>query len=170
MSIQIHKTAIVDKGATLGENTKVWHWTHICAGANIGKGCSFGQNVFIGNDVRIGNNCKVQNNVSIFDSVVLEDGVFCGPSMVFTNVINPRANIVRKNEYRPTLVKRGVTIGANATIVCGSTLGAYCFIGAGALINKDVKPFALMTGVPAKRIGWVNKDGNRVDIQPKVED
>jgi UDP-2-acetamido-3-amino-2,3-dideoxy-glucuronate N-acetyltransferase len=161
----VHPTAIVDEGAQIGEDTRVWHWVHICGQAKIGKGCSFGQNVFVGNDVVIGNNCKVQNNVSIYDAVRLEDDVFCGPSMVFTNVYNPRSAIERKNEYRQTLAKKGATIGANATIVCGVTLGEYCFIAAGAVINKDVEPFALMAGVPAKRIGWMNEHGDRVDKQ-----
>ena len=165
-NIIIHSSAIVDKGANIGLGTKVWHWTHICSGASIGRYCSFGQNVFIANDVIIGNNCKVQNNVSIYDSVVLEDDVFCGPSMVFTNVYNPRAKINRKNEYRRTVVKKGATIGANATIVCGVILGENCFIGAGAVVTKDVEPFSLMVGVPAKRIGWVNKRGEKVDNRP----
>jgi UDP-2-acetamido-3-amino-2,3-dideoxy-glucuronate N-acetyltransferase len=147
----------------------VWHWAHICSGAKIGTGCSFGQNVFVGNDVVIGNNVKVQNNVSIYDAVTLEDDVFCGPSMVFTNVFNPRSGVVRKDEYRRTLVKRGSTIGANATIVCGVTLGEYSFVAAGAVINKDVKPFALMAGVPARQIGWMSKFGEKLNL-PLVGD
>lgn len=163
-AITIHPTAIVDEGAQLGTGSRVWHWAHICSGAKIGSGCSFGQNVFVGNDVVIGNNVKVQNNVSIYDAVTLEDDVFCGPSMVFTNVFNPRSGVVRKDEYRRTLVKRGSTIGANATIVCGVILGEYSFIAAGAVINKDVKPFALMAGVPAKQIGWMSKFGEKLNL------
>jgi UDP-2-acetamido-3-amino-2,3-dideoxy-glucuronate N-acetyltransferase len=163
-AITIHPTAIVDEGAQLGAGSRVWHWAHICSGAKIGSGCSFGQNVFVGNDVVIGNNVKVQNNVSIYDAVTLEDDVFCGPSMVFTNVFNPRSGVVRKDEYRRTLVKRGSTIGANATIVCGVILGEYSFIAAGAVINKDVKPFALMAGVPAKQIGWMSKFGEKLNL------
>jgi UDP-2-acetamido-3-amino-2,3-dideoxy-glucuronate N-acetyltransferase len=166
----VHPTAIVDEGAQIGEGTHIWHWVHICSKARIGRGCSFGQNVYVGNDVIIGNNCKVQNNVSIYDAVRLENDVFCGPSMVFTNVYNPRSAIERKNEYRQTIVKKGATIGANATIVCGVTLGEYCFIAAGAVINKDVKPFALMAGVPAKQVGWMNKQGERVDEQPSLDE
>ena len=163
-AITIHPTAIVDEGAQLGAGSRVWHWAHICSGAKIGSGCSFGQNVFVGNDVVIGNNVKVQNNVSIYDAVMLEDDVFCGPSMVFTNVFNPRSGVVRKDEYRRTLVKRGSTIGANATIVCGVILGEYSFIAAGAVINKDVKHFALMAGVPAKQIGWMSKFGEKLNL------
>ena len=167
MNITIHPTAIVDEGAQLGDGTRVWHWVHISGGAKIGERCSFGQNVFVGNDVVIGNNCKVQNNVSIYDAVILEDDVFCGPSMVFTNVYNPRSAVIRKNEYRSTLVKKGATIGANATIVCGVTLGEYCFIAAGAVITRDVEPYALMAGVPARQIGWMNEFGEKVPSQPK---
>jgi len=166
MAYSAHPTAIIDEGAQLGDGTRVWHWVHISAGAKIGELCSFGQNVYVGNDVVIGNNVKVQNNVSIYDAVTLEDDVFCGPSMVFTNVYNPRSAVSRKNEYRPTLVKKGATIGANATIVCGVTLGEYCFIAAGAVITRDVEPFALMAGVPAKRIGWMNEHGERVTESP----
>jgi len=166
--ITIHPTAIVDEGAIIGAGTRVWHWVHICSQAQIGSQCSFGQNVFIGNDVIIGNNCKIQNNVSVYDAVKLEDDVFCGPSMVFTNVYNPRSAVIRKNEYRRTLVKKGATIGANATIICGITVGEYCFIAAGAVINKDVKPYALMAGIPAKRIGWMNAEGERITKQPKL--
>ncbi len=168
MNVTIHPTSIVDDGAQLGEGTRVWHWVHISGGARIGERCSFGQNVFVGNDVLIGNNVKVQNNVSIYDAVTIEDDVFCGPSMVFTNVYNPRSAIIRKNEYRRTLVKKGATIGANATIVCGVTLGDYCFIAAGAVVNKDVMPYALMAGVPAKQIGWMNASGERVTKQPSL--
>ena len=159
-----HETSIIDEGAQIGHGTRVWHWVHICAGAKIGNSCSFGQSVFVGNDVIIGNNVKVQNNVSIYDAVTLEDDVFCGPSMVFTNVYNPRSAVNRKQEYRRTLVKKGATVGANATIVCGITLGEYCFVGAGAVVNSDVKPYALVVGVPAKQIGWVGMHGNRLKL------
>ncbi|MEN7433525.1 acyltransferase [Chromobacterium sp. TRC.1.1.SA] len=160
--VHIHPSAIVDEGASLGEGTRVWHWVHICGGAKIGKGCSFGQNVFVGNDVQIGDNVKVQNNVSIYDAVTLEDDVFCGPSMVFTNVNNPRSHVNRKNEYRRTVVKKGASIGANATIVCGHTVGEYAFIGAGAVVTRDVPAYALMVGTPAKRIGWMCSCGERL--------
>jgi UDP-2-acetamido-3-amino-2,3-dideoxy-glucuronate N-acetyltransferase len=159
-----HPTAIVDDGATIGAGTRVWHWVHICGGAVIGERCSFGQNVFVGNDVRIGNNVKVQNNVSIYDAVDIEDDVFCGPSMVFTNVYNPRSAVTRKNEYRSTVVKRGATLGANCTIVCGVTIGAFAFVAAGAVVNKDVKPYALMAGVPARQIGWMSEHGERLNL------
>ena len=160
----VHESAIVDEGAQIGEGSRVWHFVHICAGAVIGKKCSFGQNVFVGNNVKIGDNCKIQNNVSVYDNVFLEDDVFCGPSMVFTNVYNPRSSVVRKDEYRDTVVKKGVTIGANATIVCGVTLGEYSFVAAGAVINKDIKPFSLMAGVPAKQIGWMSRFGEQVNL------
>ena len=163
-SATIHPTAIVDAGAHIGADTRIWHWVHICSGAHIGAGCSFGQNVFVGNDVRIGNNVKVQNNVSVYDAVTLEDDVFCGPSMVFTNVHNPRAAVIRKDEYRRTLVKQGASIGANATIVCGCTIGRYAFIGAGAVITKDVPDFALMAGVPARQTGWMSSYGERINL------
>ena len=158
----VHPTAIVDDGAKIGAGTRVWHWVHVCGGATIGENCSLGQGVFVGNRVVLGNKVKVQNNVSIYDDVNLEEGVFCGPSCVFTNVINPRAEIERKSEYRPTLVRRGATIGANATIVCGHTLGEYCFIAAGAVVTSDVPAYALMAGVPARRIGWMSKAGGRL--------
>jgi UDP-2-acetamido-3-amino-2,3-dideoxy-glucuronate N-acetyltransferase len=164
MSITIHPTAIVDEGAQIGDGSRIWHWVHISAGANIGRDCSFGQNVFVGNRVVIGNNCKIQNNVSVYDNVTLEDDVFCGPSMVFTNVYNPRSAVSRKDEYRNTLVKRGVTLGANCTIVCGTTLGEYAFVAAGAVINRNVKPYALMAGVPAKQIGWMSQYGERLNL------
>lgn len=164
MSYHVHESAIVDEGAQIGANTRVWHFVHVCGGAQIGEGCSLGQNVFVGNKVTIGNNVKVQNNVSVYDNVHLEDDVFCGPSMVFTNVYNPRSFIERKTEYRDTLVKRGATLGANSTIVCGVTIGEYSLVGAGAVINKDVKPFALMVGVPAKQIGWISKYGEQLDL------
>tara|TARA_A100001234_G_scaffold205726_1_gene201620 strand:- start:204 stop:719 length:516 start_codon:yes stop_codon:yes gene_type:complete len=163
----VHETAIVDDGATIGKGTKIWHWSHICGKAVIGQNCSFGQNVYVANDVTIGDCVKVQNNVSIYDSVIIEDDVFCGPSMVFTNVINPRATIERKNEYKQTLVRRGASIGANATIVCGVEIGEYSFIAAGAVVTKDVEPFSLVAGVPAKRIGWVDKKGNSISQKPK---
>ena len=164
MSVTIHPTAIVDEGAKIGEGSRVWHWVHISAGAKIGRDCSFGQNVYVGNRVVIGNNCKIQNNVSVYDNVTLEDDVFCGPSMVFTNVYNPRSAVSRKDEYRNTLVKRGVTLGANSTVVCGTTLGEYAFVAAGAVINRDVKPYALMAGVPANQIGWMSRFGERLDL------
>ncbi|MCG9116316.1 N-acetyltransferase [Laribacter hongkongensis] len=160
----IHSSAIVDAGAQIGDGSRVWHWVHICGGARIGRGCSLGQNVFVGNDVVIGDNVKIQNNVSVYDAVTLEDDVFCGPSMVFTNVYNPRAAVVRKNEYRRTLVQRGATLGANSTIVCGTTVGAYAFVAAGAVINRDVKPYALMAGVPARQIGWISEHGERLEL------
>ena len=164
MSYHVHESAIVDEGAQIGANTRVWHFVHVCGGAQIGEGCSLGQNVFVGNKVTIGNNVKVQNNVSVYDNVHLENDVFCGPSMVFTNVYNPRSFIERKTEYRDTFVKRGATLGANSTIVCGVTIGEYSLVGAGAVINKDVKPFALMVGVPARQIGWISKYGEQLDL------
>ena len=164
MSVQIHETAIIDEGAQIGENSRIWHWAHVCGGAKIGKGVSLGQNVFVGNKVNIGDKCKIQNNISVYDNVTLEEGVFCGPSMVFTNVYNPRSLIERKNEYKDTLVKKGATLGANCTIVCGITIGEFAFIGAGAVINKDVKPYALMVGVPAKQIGWISEYGEKLDL------
>jgi len=164
VGVTIHPTAVVDPGATIGENTRIWHWVHICAGARIGSGCSFGQNVFVGNRVSIGNNVKVQNNVSVYDNVTLEDDVFCGPSMVFTNVYNPRAAVSRKDEYRDTLVRRGASLGANCTVICGTTIGAYAFIAAGAVVNRDVAPYALMAGVPARQIGWMSRFGERLEL------
>jgi len=161
-NIFIHETAIVDDGAIIGKGTKIWHWTHICSGARIGRGCTFGQNVFVGNTVKIGSNVKIQNNVSVYDNVILEDDVFCGPSMVFTNVYNPRSAINRKSEYRDTIVKKGATLGANCTIVCGTSIGEYAFIGAGAVVNKDVPAYALMVGVPAKQVGWMSQYGERL--------
>jgi UDP-2-acetamido-3-amino-2,3-dideoxy-glucuronate N-acetyltransferase len=160
----IHSTAIVDEGATIGAGSRVWHWVHICSGAVIGERCSLGQNVFVGNKVLIGNNVKIQNNVSVYDNVTLDDDVFCGPSMVFTNVYNPRSAVSRKDAYRNTLVQRGATLGANCTIVCGSRIGAHAFIGAGAVVNRDVKPFALMVGVPARQVGWMSAHGERVEL------
>jgi UDP-2-acetamido-3-amino-2,3-dideoxy-glucuronate N-acetyltransferase len=164
MAATIHSSAIVDEGAALGDGTRVWHFAHVCGGARIGRACSLGQNVFVGNDVHIGDRVKVQNNVSVYDAVTLEDDVFCGPSMVFTNVYNPRSAVVRKDEYRRTLVRRGATIGANATIVCGTTIGEYAFIAAGAVVNRDVPAFALMAGVPARRIGWMSRHGERLPL------
>lgn len=163
-TIIVHPSAIVDVGAQIGAGTRVWHWVHICAGARIGQACSFGQNVFVGNDVVVGNNVKVQNNVSIYDAVTLEDDVFCGPSMVFTNVYNPRSAVTRRGEYRRTLVKRGATLGANSTIVCGTTVGEFAFVGAGALVNRDVKAYALMLGVPARHVGWMSEFGERIPL------
>jgi UDP-2-acetamido-3-amino-2,3-dideoxy-glucuronate N-acetyltransferase len=164
MAIQVHETAIIDAGAVIGDGTRIWHWVHVCGGARIGEYCSLGQNVFIGNRVIIGNNVKIQNNVSVYDNVTLEDDVFCGPSMVFTNVYNPRSAVPRKDEYRPTHVRRGATLGANCTILCGITIGEYAFIGAGAVVNKDVKPYALMVGVPARQTGWMSEHGERLDL------
>lgn len=163
MCATIHETAIVDEGARIGSGTRVWHWVHVCGKAVIGNDCSLGQNVFIGNDVKIGNRVKIQNNVSVYDAVTLEDDVFCGPSMVFTNVYNPRSAVVRKNEYRPTLVRNGATLGANCTIVCGVTIGRHAFVGAGAVVSRDVPDYALMVGVPARRIGWMSEMGNRIE-------
>lgn len=163
----VHETAIIDSGAQIGDGTRIWHWVHVCGGAVIGENCSLGQNVFIGNKVRIGNNVKIQNNVSVYDCVTLEDNVFCGPSMVFTNVYNPRSTIPRKNEYRATLVKCGATLGANCTIICGMTIGRYAFVGAGAVVNTNVNDFSLVVGVPARQIGWVSKFGERLDLPLK---
>lgn len=168
MSYQVHESAIVDQGAQIGPGTRIWHWAHVCSQAVIGEGCSLGQNVFVGNKVMIGNNVKIQNNVSVYDNVSLEDDVFCGPSMVFTNVYNPRSAITRKDEYRNTLVKKGATLGANCTIVCGVTIGQYAFVGAGAVVNKDVPDYALMVGVPAKQIGWMSEFGTQLQFQEEV--
>lgn len=165
LSAVIHPTAIVDEGAHIGDSTKVWHFVHVCGQARIGGHCSLGQNVFVGNDVSIGNNVKIQNNVSVYDAVTLEDDVFCGPSMVFTNVINPRSHVVRKSEYKRTIVRRGASIGANATIVCGVEIGEFAFIGAGAVVTRDVPPFALMTGVPAKHTGWMCECGTKLHFK-----
>ncbi len=164
MDYIVHETAIVDAGAKIGSGTHIWHWVHVCSGAVIGNKCSLGQNVFVGNKVLIGNNCKIQNNVSVYDNVSLEDDVFCGPSMVFTNVYNPRSAVSRKNEYRDTRVRRGATLGANCTIVCGVTIGAHAFIGAGSVVNRDVPDFALMVGVPARQIGWLSRHGETLDL------
>ena len=154
-----HETSIIDPGAEIGDKTRIWHWTHICGGAKIGKKCNIGQNVFIADQVCIGDNCKIQNNVSVFKGVTLEDNIFCGPSMVFTNVYNPRAELRKMDQLRTTLVKRGASIGANATIICGTTIGRYAFIGAGAVVTRDIPDYALMVGNPAKRIGWVCECG-----------
>ena len=164
MATTIHPSAIVDAGAQLGADCRVWHFVHISAGARIGRGCSFGQNVFVGNDVAIGNNVKIQNNVSVYDAVTLEDDVFCGPSMVFTNVYNPRAAVLRKDEYRRTLVRCGATLGANCTIVCGVTVGRHAFVGAGAVVQRNVADFALVVGVPARPIGWMSRYGERLPL------
>ncbi|PAO90941.1 N-acetyltransferase [Stutzerimonas stutzeri] len=164
MSYYKHESAIVDDGAEIGEGSRVWHFVHVCGGAKIGKGVSLGQNVFVGNKVTIGDQCKIQNNVSVYDNVHLEEGVFCGPSMVFTNVYNPRSLIERKDQYRDTLVKKGATLGANCTIVCGVTIGEYAFVGAGAVVNKDVPAYALMVGVPAKQKGWMSEFGEQLDL------
>ncbi len=164
MNYQKHPSAIVDEGAQIGEGSRVWHFVHVCGGAKIGRNVSMGQNVFIGNKVTIGDNCKIQNNVSVYDNVHLEEGVFCGPSMVFTNVYNPRSLIERKDEYRDTLIKTGATLGANCTIVCGVTVGEFSFVGAGAVVNKDVPAYALMVGVPAKQIGWMSAYGEQLGL------
>jgi UDP-2-acetamido-3-amino-2,3-dideoxy-glucuronate N-acetyltransferase len=159
-----HETAIVDDGAVIGDDSRVWHFAHVCGKAQIGTGVSLGQNVFVGNKVTIGDKCKIQNNVSVYDNVHLEDEVFCGPSMVFTNVYNPRSGVERKDEYRDTLVKKGATLGANCTIVCGVIIGEYAFVGAGSVVNKDVKPYALVVGVPGKQIGWMSEYGEQLDL------
>lgn len=164
MSYYKHPSAIVDEGAQIGEGSRVWHFVHVCAGAHIGQGVSLGQGVFVGNKVAIGDRCKIQNNVSVYDNVTLEEGVFCGPSMVFTNVYNPRSLIERKDQYRDTLVKKGATLGANCTIVCGVTIGEFAFIGAGAVVNKDVPAYALMVGVPARQVGWMSEFGEQLDL------
>lgn len=164
MEYQAHETAIVDEGATIGSETRIWHWVHVCGGAVIGKKCSLGQNVFVGNQVTIGNNVRIQNNVSVYDNIMLEDDVFCGPSMVFTNVYNPRAAIPRKDEFRDTLVKCGATLGANCTIICGVTIGENAFVAAGAVVNKNVPAYALMAGVPARQIGWMSEYGERLEL------
>jgi UDP-2-acetamido-3-amino-2,3-dideoxy-glucuronate N-acetyltransferase len=168
-NVQIHSSAIVDDGAEIGDGSRVWHFAHVCAGARIGNNVSLGQGVFIGNKVVIGDKCKIQNNVSVYDNVTLEEGVFCGPSMVFTNVYNPRALIERKDQYRNTWVKKGATLGANCTIVCGVTVGKFAFIGAGAVVTKDVPDYALMVGVPARQIGWMSEYGEQLDLPVEGE-
>lgn len=164
MRYQAHETALIDAGAQIGAGSRIWHWAHICGGARIGRDVSLGQNVFVGNRVIIGNGCKIQNNVSVYDGVTLDEGVFCGPSMVFTNVYNPRALIARKDQYRATHVKKGATLGANCVIICGVTIGEYAFIGAGAVVNTDILPYALMAGVPARHIGWMSRHGERIPL------
>lgn len=170
MAVSIHPSAIVDEGAQIGEGSRVWHFVHVCSGARIGKNVSLGQNVFIGSRVVIGDRCKIQNNVSVYDNVTLEEGVFCGPSMVFTNVHNPRALVERKNEYRDTLVRIGATLGANCTLVCGVTVGAFAFVGAGAVVTRDIPDFALVVGNPARQIGWMSAYGERLTLQLAGED
>ena len=162
--VRVHASALVDEGAQIGAGTQIWHWTHVSGGAVIGGRCSLGQNVYIGNRVRIGDDCKIQNNVSVYDNVNLEDSVFCGPSMVFTNVYNPRSEISRKEEYRDTLVRHGATLGANCTIICGVTIGRYAFVAAGAVVNRDVPDFALIAGVPGRQIGWMSRFGERLEL------
>jgi UDP-2-acetamido-3-amino-2,3-dideoxy-glucuronate N-acetyltransferase len=163
-SVVIHPTAIVEDGAEIGDGARIWHFVHVCAGAKIGENVSLGQNVFVGNKVIIGHHCKIQNNVSIYDNVTLEEGVFCGPSMVFTNVLNPRALIERKSEYKNTFIKKGATLGANCTIICGVTVGEFAFIGAGAMVNKNIRPYALAVGVPAIQIGWMSQYGEQIPL------
>jgi UDP-2-acetamido-3-amino-2,3-dideoxy-glucuronate N-acetyltransferase len=160
----IHETAIVDPGAEIGDGTRIWHWVHVCGTARIGRGCSLGQNVFVADGVVIGDNVKIQNNVSVYEGVTLEDGVFCGPSMVFTNVANPRSAFPRRDQYRKTLVRAAATLGANCTIVCGVTIGRFAFVAAGAVVTKDVPDYALVAGVPARRIGWMSEAGERLDL------
>jgi UDP-2-acetamido-3-amino-2,3-dideoxy-glucuronate N-acetyltransferase len=162
--VSVHPTALVDDGAQVGAGTQIWHWVHVCGGAQIGAGCSLGQNVYVGNRVVIGNNVKIQNNVSVYDDVTLEDDVFCGPSMVFTNVYNPRSAVSRREEYRVTTIRKGATLGANCTIVCGVEVGQGAFVGAGSVINRDVPAFALMVGVPARQVGWMSAHGERLDL------
>ena len=166
MSIEtrIHPTACIDEGASIGWGCNIWHWVHICTGAIIGSGCTLGQNVFVGSRAKIGDNVKIQNNVSVYDCVILEDNVFCGPSVVFTNVINPRAQISRKHEYLKTIVEEGASLGANSTIICGVKIGRYAFVAAGAVLTKDALPFSLMVGVPAKQVGWISEYGDRIDL------
>ena len=164
MNYKVHETAIIDDGAKIGANSRIWQWVHVCAGAQIGCDVSLGQNVFVGNKVIIGDKCKIQNNVSVYDNVYLEEGVFCGPSMVFTNVYNPRSLIERKDEYQNTFIKKGATLGANCTIICGITVGKFAFVGAGVVVNKDVPAYALVVGVPAKQIGWMSEYGEKLDL------
>lgn len=166
-NVRVHESSYVDDNVEIGDGTQIWHFCHISSGARIGKNCRFGQNVFIAPRVEIGNSVKIQNNVSVYEGVILEDYVFCGPSMVFTNVYNPRSAVTRKHDYRPTLVKKGATLGANCTIVCGVTIGEHAFVGAGAVINSDVKPHALMVGVPAHQAGWMSAHGERIPLPLK---
>jgi UDP-2-acetamido-3-amino-2,3-dideoxy-glucuronate N-acetyltransferase len=167
---QVHDSAIIDEGASIGAGSRIWHWVHVCSGARIGKNCSLGQNVYVGNRVVIGDNVKIQNNVSVYDNVYMEDDVFCGPSMVFTNVYNPRSAIERKAEYLDTRVMQGATIGANATIVCGTTIGRYAFVGAGAVVTSDVPDYALVVGVPGRQIGWMSEFGEQLDLPLEGDD
>ena len=167
MAFHAHETAIIDANAVIGDGTRIWHWVHVCGDARIGSDCTLGQNVFVGNKVVIGDKVKIQNNVSVYDNVTLESGVFCGPSMVFTNVFNPRSHVVRKDEYRKTLVRQGATLGANCTIICGITVGRYAFVGAGAVVNRDVPDYALVVGVPARQVGWISEFGERLDLPRK---
>jgi UDP-2-acetamido-3-amino-2,3-dideoxy-glucuronate N-acetyltransferase len=170
MDYTIHKTAIVDDGARIGAKTRIWHWVHVSEGAVIGERCSLGQNVFVGGRAIIGDNCRIQNNVSVYDEVILEDDVFCGPSMVFTNVYNPRSAVPRKSEYRKTVIKRGATLGANCTVICGVTIGEYAFVAAGAVVNRDVGAYALVAGVPAVHIGWMSRHGERLALKLEGND
>ena len=167
--VVIDPTAIVDSGASIGAGTKIWHWAHVCSGAQIGENVTLGQNVFVAGNARIGNGCKIQNNVSVYDNVWMSDNVFCGPSVVFTNVLNPRANVSRKNEYKKTSVHQGATIGANATIVCGNTIGEYAFVGAGAVITRDVAPYSLVIGNPARQVGWISRAGTKLNFNSKIK-
>ena len=167
MGFQVHETAIIDANAVIGDGTRIWHWVHVCGEARIGSDCTLGQNVFVGNKVVIGDNVKIQNNVSVYDNVTLESGVFCGPGMVFTNVYNPRSHVVRKDEYRESLVRQGATLGANCTIICGTTVGRYAFVGAGAVVTRDVPDYALVVGVPARQVGWMSEFGERLDLPLK---
>ncbi len=164
---QFHPSAVIDPGAQIGDGCRIWHFVHVSGGATIGKNVSLGQGVFIGNNVVVGDCCKIQNNVSVYDNVTLEEGVFCGPSMVFTNVYNPRAMVERKNEYRDTLIKRGATLGANCTIICGIRIGAHAFVGAGAVVTRDVPDYALMVGVPARQVGWISAYGEKLALPLK---
>ena len=162
--MKAHSTAEIDAGASIGEGTMIWHWSHVCAGAKIGTRCSIGQNAYIGNEAIIGNGVKIQNNVSIYDKVIIEDNVFCGPSAVFTNVKNPRSEISRKSEYLTTLIKTGATLGANCTVVCGITIGKYAFVAAGSVVTKDIKDYALVMGIPAVQVGWMSRHGERIPL------
>jgi UDP-2-acetamido-3-amino-2,3-dideoxy-glucuronate N-acetyltransferase len=164
MNYKCHATSIIDEGAQIGDNSSIWHWSHICSKSKIGSDVRIGQNVYIANNAIIGDNCKIQNNVSIYDGVTLESDVFCGPSMVFTNVYNPRSHINRKTEFKKTLIKKGVTLGANCTIICGITVGEFAFIGAGAVVTKTVKSYALIVGVPSKQIGWISEYGEKIPL------
>ena len=166
-TVKIDQTSVIEDGAIIGKNCKIWHWVHICKGAKIGSNCTIGQNVFISKKVLIGNNVKIQNNVSVYDNVIIEDDVFCGPSMVFTNVINPRSAFPKKDQYQTTLIKKGATLGANCTIICGKTIGENAFIGAGCVVTKDVKNYALLTGIPGKQVGWMSKYGERINLPLK---